>query len=247
MVVPIAKALPHLSKLEPLDGSIFSQQLDLDYVLFQNLPQTPAEASTLAIIAAETSIAGMITKSEDESKLKYDRDNKTVRGFTRIKGKDSKRTVNTSHSKDATKPTTQPTPQVNLAENDEIITAVVVEANLVENKNDWVLDTGASRHFCSNKALFHESVDATDGECVFNGNSTTARVLGKGKIFLKLTSGKTLVLNDVLYVPSLRINLISGSLLNKAGLKIVLESDKVIITKNNDFVGKGYLLDGLFP
>ncbi|KAL0296088.1 UNVERIFIED_CONTAM: hypothetical protein Sradi_6660900 [Sesamum radiatum] len=78
-------------------------------------------------------------------------------------------------------PTTQPTPQVNLAEKDEIIAAVVVEANLVENKNDWVLNTGASRHFCSNKALFHELVDAMDDECVFMGNSIIAGV------FLKLT------------------------------------------------------------
>ncbi|KAL2245992.1 UNVERIFIED_CONTAM: hypothetical protein Sindi_2867400 [Sesamum indicum] len=106
------------------------------------------------------------------------------------------------HRKDQQKtnqnPTTKSTPQVNLIdiENDEIIAAVVVEANLIENKEDWILDTGASRHFCSNKALFHELSDATDGECVFMGNSTTAGVLGKGKIFLKLTSGKTLALND---------------------------------------------------
>ncbi|KAL0368447.1 UNVERIFIED_CONTAM: hypothetical protein Scaly_1063600 [Sesamum calycinum] len=67
------------------------------------------------------------------------------------------------------------------AEKDKIIATVVVEANLVENKNDWVLDTGTSKHFCSNKALFHELVDAIDGECVFMGNSTTVGVLGKGK------------------------------------------------------------------
>ncbi|KAL2237783.1 UNVERIFIED_CONTAM: Retrovirus-related Pol polyprotein from transposon TNT 1-94 [Sesamum indicum] len=144
------------------------------------------------------------------------------------------------------KPNTKSTPQVNLAANDEIIAAVVVEANLIENKEDWILDTGASRYFCSNKALFHELSDATEGECVFMGNSTTAGVSGKGKIFLKLTSGKTLALNDVLYVPFLRRNLVSGSLLNKARLKIVLESNKVIITRNNDFVGKGYLSGGLF-
>lgn len=66
-------------------------------------------------------------------------------------------------------------------------------------------------------------------------------MLGKGKIFIKLTSGETLALNNVLYVPSLRRNLISSSLLNKVGLKIVLEADKVIITKNGNFVWKGYL------
>ncbi|KAK4385867.1 hypothetical protein Sango_2710700 [Sesamum angolense] len=85
-----------------------------------------------------------------------------------------------------------------------------------------------------------------DGECIFMGNSTTTGVLGKGKIFLKLTSAITLALMDVLYVPSLRRNLISGSLLNKIGLNIVQEVDKVKITRNGDFVGKGYMLDGLF-
>ncbi|KAL0317130.1 UNVERIFIED_CONTAM: hypothetical protein Sangu_2127300, partial [Sesamum angustifolium] len=144
------------------------------------------------------------------------------------------------------KPPSQPRPQINLTEQEEVIAAVVVEANLMENKIDWILDTGASKHFCSNKELFQDFEEARDGECVFMGNSTTAGVLGKGKIFLKLTSGKTLALIDVLYVPSLRRNLIFGSLLNKAGLKIVLEANKVIITKNGDFVGKGYMLDGLF-
>jgi len=60
------------------------------------------------------------------------------------------------------------------------------------------------------------------------GNSSTATKLGKGKLLLKLTSGKTIALNDVFYVPSLRRNLVSGSLLNKAGLKVVFEGDKVI-------------------
>ncbi|KAL0328143.1 UNVERIFIED_CONTAM: hypothetical protein Scaly_2246900 [Sesamum calycinum] len=54
------------------------------------------------------------------------------------------------------------------------------EANQVENKNDEVLDTGTSRHFCSNKTLFHELVDAMDDERVFIRNSTAVEVLGKG-------------------------------------------------------------------
>ncbi|KAL0396561.1 UNVERIFIED_CONTAM: hypothetical protein Scaly_0104500 [Sesamum calycinum] len=148
--------------------------------------------------------------------------------------------------KDQQKTNKKQNPQLNLAETEEIIAVVVVEANLVENKVDWILDTGASKHFCANKELFHEFHEASDGECVFMGNSTTAGVMGKGKVLLKLTSGKILALLDVLYVPSLRRNLISGSLLNKVGLKIVLESDKVIITRNGDFIGKGYLSNGLF-
>jgi len=137
-------------------------------------------------------------------------------------------------------------PQANLAENEEVIAAVVVEANLVDNKVDWILDTGASKHLCANKELFHQIEDVADGERVFMGNSATAGVFGKGKILLKLTSGKTISLSDVLYVPSLRRNLIFGSLLNRAGLKLVFEADKVVITKNGELVGKGYQADDLF-
>ncbi|KAK4388087.1 hypothetical protein Sango_2415300 [Sesamum angolense] len=125
-----------------------------------------------------------------------------------------------------------------------------IKANLVEpseSSKDKFQRKGASKHIYANKELFHEFHEASDGECVFMGNSATAGVMGKGKVLLKLTSGKILALLDVLYVPSLRRNLISGSLLNKVGLKIVLESDKVIITRNGDFIGKGYcLMDYLF-
>ncbi|XP_075077172.1 uncharacterized protein LOC142163917 [Nicotiana tabacum] len=85
----------------------------------------------------------------------------------------------------------------------------IVQANLTE---------GASRHLCANKELFHDFEESADGECVYMGDSTTAKVMGKGKILLKLTSEKTLALNNVLYVPSLRRNLVSGALLNKADL-----------------------------
>ena len=33
-------------------------------------------------------------------------------------------------------------------------------------------------------------------------------------------------------------------LLNRDGLKLVFEADKVVITKNGNFVRKGYLADG---
>ena len=36
------------------------------------------------------------------------------------------------------------------------------------------------------------------------------------------------------------------NLLCKSGLKIILESDKYIVTKSDAFVGKGYACDGIF-
>ncbi|KAL9225479.1 hypothetical protein vseg_001396 [Gypsophila vaccaria] len=129
---------------------------------------------------------------------------------------------------------------------DDVIAAVVVEANLMGNVAEWVLDTGASRHLFIDKGLFAEFEEVADGECVYMGNSSSAVIKGKGKIFLKLTSGKTLALNNILYVPSLRRNLVSGALLNKVGLKLISEANKVVMSRNGEFVGKGYLCGGLF-
>jgi len=58
-------------------------------------------------------------------------------------------------------------------------------------------------------------------------------VLGKGKVLLKLVSGKTLALSDVLHVPSIKVNLILVALLGKVGVKMSFESDKIVMTKNN--------------
>jgi len=40
--------------------------------------------------------------------------------------------------------------------------------------------------------------------------------------------------------------LISVALLGKVGVKVLFESDKIVMTKNNVFVGKGYCDQGLF-
>ncbi|XP_070014739.1 uncharacterized protein [Nicotiana sylvestris] len=53
--------------------------------------------------------------------------------------------------------------QANLTEGGDVIAAVVVEANMVVNKTDWILDTGASRHICTNKELFHDFEKSVDG------------------------------------------------------------------------------------
>ena len=88
--------------------------------------------------------------------------------------------------------------------------------------------------------------DVVDSECVYMGNSTTAKVLGKGKILLKFTSGKLLSLSNVLYVSSLHRNLVSGILLNKARPTTIVGDDKVAISRNRVFVAKGYLNGSLF-
>ncbi|RVW91789.1 Retrovirus-related Pol polyprotein from transposon TNT 1-94 [Vitis vinifera] len=78
------------------------------------------------------------------------------------------------------------------------------------------------------------------------GNASSSMVEGKGDVVLNLTSGKKLTLMDVLFVPEIRKNLVSASLLSKKGFKLVFESDKFVLTKGGTFVGKGYMSEGLF-
>ena len=117
---------------------------------------------------------------------------------------------------------------------------------MVTNSKNWVVDSGATRHICVNRDAFTSYTSiGDDKKVVYLGDSNTTQVLGKDKIMLKLTSGKTLALSDVLHVPNIRVNLVSVALLGKVGVKVSFESDRIVMTKNNVFVGKGFCNQGL--
>ena len=142
-------------------------------------------------------------------------------------------------------------PQANVTEVDDVsdmnLSAVVSEVNIISsNTKEWWVDTGATRHVCSNKKMFSSYQTIDNGEQIFMGNSSSSKVEGQGKVVLKMTSGKELTLNDVLHVPEIRKNLVSGSLLSKKGFKLVFVSDNFILSKNGMYVGKGYMSNGLF-
>ena len=83
-------------------------------------------------------------------------------------------------------------------------------------------------------------------EDLFMGNTATSRIAGTGKVMFKMTSEKVLTFNDVLHVPTIRKNLVCAALLVKNGFKCILVSGKVLMSKNEMFIGKGYLNKGLF-
>ena len=122
---------------------------------------------------------------------------------------------------------------------DLMLSAVVFEANLVDNPKEWYIDTGATLYICSKRNIFSTYVEVNGGRELYMGNSSKSKVVGLGKVCLKMTSGKELVLNDVLHVRDIRKNLVSGSLLSKHGFKLVFESNKFVLTKNGMYVGKG--------
>ena len=55
-----------------------------------------------------------------------------------------------------------------------------------------------------------------------------------------------LILTNVFYVPDIKKNLVSANLLCKSSVKVVLESNKLNLSKNGIFVGNGYATDGIY-
>jgi hypothetical protein len=77
-------------------------------------------------------------------------------------------------------------------------------------------------------------------------NGVRADVEADGDLPLDLADGFTLILRDVLYVPSLQMNLISVSCLDKDGYDCHFGNDKCKITFNNACVGCAILQNELY-
>uniref|UniRef100_A0A2N9EFV4 Retrovirus-related Pol polyprotein from transposon TNT 1-94-like beta-barrel domain-containing protein n=1 Tax=Fagus sylvatica TaxID=28930 RepID=A0A2N9EFV4_FAGSY len=96
---------------------------------------------------------------------------------------------------------------------------VYFESNLVDVPlNSWWIDTGASIHVTNSLQGFKSKRRPNDGEvAVYMDNGEKALVEFIGVVNLPLASGGALVLDDVVYVPSLRRSLISVSKLDSSG------------------------------
>ena len=116
---------------------------------------------------------------------------------------------------------------------------VISEVNLVGSnpKEQWI-DTSATRHVCSNKKMFSSFEPIETREKVFMGNSATSKIKGQEKVVLKMTSRKELTLTNVLYVPEIRKNLVSGSLLNNHGFQMVFSLKNLYYPKVECMSGK---------
>lgn len=124
--------------------------------------------------------------------------------------------------------------------------AVISEINVVQDDDSWWVDSRASRHVCKDRQFFKTFQELKDGPILYMGNDSTVRAKGMGHVQLLLTSGNKLTLTDVVYVPEVRKNLISGGLLNKYGFKMVFEADKFVLSKGGVYVGQGYYCNGMF-
>ena len=110
-----------------------------------------------------------------------------------------------------------------LRANGKEVVNVCEESNLIEVPiNSWWFDTGCTVHITNSLHGFEKQKDSSFNCCnVFVGEGTKVAVRVVRIVKLKLSSGFVLSLNDVLYVPKMRRNLISASKLVKSGFSFL--------------------------
>ncbi|GJS84198.1 zinc finger, CCHC-type containing protein [Tanacetum coccineum] len=110
----------------------------------------------------------------------------------------------------------------------------VSEAYFVQDDDvAWWVDSGATVHVCKDRSRFKTHESLNDGSILYIGNESTALVHGRGYVDLKFSSGKIVLLFNVLHVPNIRKNLVSSSVLNNYDYKQVIESNKFVLSKHD--------------
>jgi len=108
---------------------------------------------------------------------------------------------------------------------------LLLTCNAVEDDDvkKWYLDTGCSNHMCGKKDVFTDLDESYRSEVKF-GNNSTVPVMGKGRIGIRLKNGSHKYISDVLYVPSLRQNLLSMGQLSERGYDMQISNGVCTVT-----------------
>ncbi|KAG8472883.1 hypothetical protein CXB51_034847 [Gossypium anomalum] len=115
--------------------------------------------------------------------------------------------------------------------------------------SEWILDSGCSFHMCPNREWF-SAYSSVEAGVVHMGNDSSSKVIGIGTVKIKIHDGTIRTLSDVRYIPNLRKNLISLSILDLKGCRINIELSDIKISRGALVLLKGkrtnslYILEG---
>ncbi|CAD6262136.1 unnamed protein product [Miscanthus lutarioriparius] len=91
-----------------------------------------------------------------------------------------------------------------------------------EEKDAWVLDTGASNHMTRSREVL-TSLDTSVGGTVRFGDGSLVDIEGIGSVLLQTKKNGHKVLSEVYYIPKLKSSIVSLGQLEEGGCKIVIE------------------------
>ena len=109
-----------------------------------------------------------------------------------------------------------------------------LSGSITNHAKSWLVDSGASKHMTGNRGVltiyrmkkFTTQVDL--------GDDSTYKIEGVGSTSLQLDLGTVLHIDDILYVPGLKKNLLSVAGLEDKGYKVLFIDNKVLLWENNE-------------
>ena len=101
--------------------------------------------------------------------------------------------------------------------------------NITHGSNDWLIDSGASKHVTGFKEFFVRLSEHESPHKVKLGDDYQYPIKGSGESSYKLDSGKSLTMKEVLFVPGLKKNLLSILALDAKGMLVAFIDGQVIM------------------
>ncbi|CAJ2635289.1 unnamed protein product [Trifolium pratense] len=96
------------------------------------------------------------------------------------------------------------------------------------NTDYWFLDTGCSNHMTSHKDWLIE-IDASRKSRVRFADDRTLQAEGIGKLVINRDDGKHVIMEDVLYVPGMKSNLLSLGQLIQKGFAVTMKNNSLAL------------------
>ncbi|GJS24320.1 retrovirus-related pol polyprotein from transposon TNT 1-94 [Tanacetum coccineum] len=114
------------------------------------------------------------------------------------------------------------------------------QPNVKLEPDEWIKDSGCSRHMTGNKDLFSSYKTIDGGNVVFGGN-TKSKIVGKDTI-----SHNSLTIHDVSHVENLGFNLLSIGQICDKKCKVLFSETGSEIIKDGITIGRGIRKNGLY-
>lgn len=111
----------------------------------------------------------------------------------------------------------------------------------------WYVDSGASSHMTGKKEFFDSLEESTYGSKIYLGDDSGYEIKGYGVIPVKLPNGKISHLQNVLYVPGIKKNLIFVSMITNQDMQVdFFKTHYVIKDCREEIVATGMCVGSLY-
>ena len=126
--------------------------------------------------------------------------------------------------------------------NEEYVLISTLSGIVTHGRNDWLIDSGASNHMTRFKESFVKLSKHESPHKVKLGDDYQYPIKGSGEASYKLDSGKSMKMNDALFVPGLKKNLLSISTFDEKGMRVVFVDGQVLMWPKGNTIYDGVVI-----